>query len=253
MNNISIDIYNEGAPKTPLVCLHGFLETKEMWRDLHLLFVDRPIICIDLPGHGQSEIEESIQCGFETMAKMVDELVSRLEISKYDIIGHSMGGYLTLALLEKFPAKVNKCILLNSNFLEDSAQKKEDRLRSLSILSKRPSLYFKKAFEQLFYEPEKHYQVINQLATIATHHSLFGLQYAIESMMNRKNQSNLLELNKGKVCMIQGEHDGMYMEPNRYSKMVPLDYWYTIQSSKHMSLIEQPTQTFEVILTWLEN
>ena len=252
MNNISIDVYNEGASKTPLVCIHGFLETKEMWSNLHLFFVDRPIICIDVPGHGQSEIAEDTNCSMETIASMIEESLRSMSIDKYDVIGHSMGGYIALSLLEQFPAQINKCILLNSNFLDDTEEKKKDRVRSLKMLAKYPKLYFKQAFEGLFIEPELHMDAINRLIEHAKGLNHFGIQFALEAMMFRKNQSNLVKMNSDRFFMIQGEKDAMFMDPVAYESVLPSAHWTTIKDSKHMSLIEQQQVTLEAVLTIIE-
>ena len=247
MNNISLNVYNEKGTDVPIICLHGFLETKEMWSNLHLFFSNHPIYCIDLPGHGQSSLNENTKCSLQTIGKMIMEALGQMKITECYVLGHSMGGYVALALLELFPEMVRKVILLNSNYLADSESKRSDRVRGIHILRKHPKLYFNQAFEPLFLEPEKHSEVIQQLMDRAQTTGTDGILYAIEAMMNRKDQSELVKMNADKVFMIQGEMDTMFMSPPENQSTLPLKQWFKVFNSKHMSIFERETETMLAI------
>ena len=85
-----------------------------MWKPLlPQLSKNNTIITIDFPGHGKSGVISEIH-SMELMAEVVDQLLQHLQISSATFIGHSMGGYVTLAYAEIYPHKIEKIILLNN-------------------------------------------------------------------------------------------------------------------------------------------
>ncbi len=87
----------------PLILLHGFMESSRIWEPfLPTLCEHRQVVCIDLPGHGESGCFNEIH-SMEDMAKAVKEVLWHLEIEKAAVAGHSMGGYVSLELNKIFP------------------------------------------------------------------------------------------------------------------------------------------------------
>ena len=68
--------YTVSGNGEPVVLLHGFLETIEMWKDLEPEFArTHQVICIDLLGHGQTE-----SLGYaHTMEDMADAVLTVLK------------------------------------------------------------------------------------------------------------------------------------------------------------------------------
>src|SRR6056297_1191352 len=86
-----------------LVLLHGFLETIDMWKNFVPEFSrSHQVICIDLLGHGQTDSIGYVHT-MEDMADAVLAVLIHLKIEKAHVVGHSMGGYVALALAEKAP------------------------------------------------------------------------------------------------------------------------------------------------------
>jgi len=103
-NNLKVRYSIEGIG-TSVVLLHGFLESlaifSEFTNDLAKHF---QVICIDIPGHGKSQVNSNNS--MEYIADTVNFVLAELRIEKFFIFGHSMGGYATLAFVEKYPAVV---------------------------------------------------------------------------------------------------------------------------------------------------
>ena len=92
-NNLYYELKGNG---TPLVFIHGAMGTHAQWAKQSRVFSENYQVCtIDLPGHGRSEsISEEIS--ITTYASVVSEVIRRLELEKYVICGHSMGGAIAL-------------------------------------------------------------------------------------------------------------------------------------------------------------
>ena len=96
--------YNiSGRGKEVLVLLHGFMENSSIWADMEgFLSKDFRLIKVDLPGHGLSEVKTSPQT-MEMMADEVKATLDSLNLRAVHLLGHSMGGYVSLAFAEKYP------------------------------------------------------------------------------------------------------------------------------------------------------
>lgn len=108
-----------------VVLIHGYLESGCMWKRFEEEMSGKyKLIIVDLPGHGKSNNYSEIH-SMEFMAEKVYEILDYLAIEKALVVGHSMGGYVALALAELFPEIVKGLVLLNSSSLSDSKQKKK--------------------------------------------------------------------------------------------------------------------------------
>ncbi|NJW54637.1 alpha/beta fold hydrolase, partial [Salinimicrobium oceani] len=131
------------------VLLHGFLESSKIWEEFLPEFSKHgKIITIDLPGHGRSEIVSEVH-RMELMAEAVHEVFKATGVKKANFIGHSMGGYVGLAFMEKYPQLINDFMLLNSTPQADSEEKKENRDRSAELVEKNKKAYVSMAIKNL--------------------------------------------------------------------------------------------------------
>ena len=97
-----------------IVLLHGFLEASSMWNFAwQKLGKNRRYIRIDLPGHGKSECLGYTH-QMEEMAELVNAVLVELKVRRCQIIGHSMGGYVSLAFAELYPETIKGVCLMNS-------------------------------------------------------------------------------------------------------------------------------------------
>lgn len=206
--NIPISYSDEGKGET-IVFLHGFLENKKMWRKLSdSLIKNYRIICIDLLGHGQTPSFSYIHT-MELQAEMVLFVVNQLKINTFSVIGHSMGGYVSLALLENNLEKINKLILLNSTAIEDSLERKINRDRAIKVVKKDYSVFVSMSIANLFSEKnrEKLKIEIENTKNEALLTPLQGIIAALEGMKIRKDRQFLLKKNQEKILLILGSED----------------------------------------------
>jgi pimeloyl-ACP methyl ester carboxylesterase len=106
----------------PVVLLHGYLESSEVWDGFVKRLSSRfKVISIDLPGHGLSSVYGEIHT-MEFLATAVKELTDSLNLKKIFLTGHSLGGYVTLAFLEFFPEYLSGYCLFHSQPFADSEE-----------------------------------------------------------------------------------------------------------------------------------
>ena len=201
------EIYGKGEEK--LVLLHGFMENKTIWEDMEPHLAEKfQIIKIDLPGHGNSKIYEEIHT-MELMAEKVKELTDFLKLDKFHLLGHSMGGYVTLAFAVRFGDFLKSLTLFFSTYLADDAEKKVQREKSLRIIKEAFPAYVNAGVPNLFNPNEKDFLEgkIELAKNIALSTENAGVIAAVKGMIKRTEKKSVLENFEGKILVISGKHD----------------------------------------------
>src|SRR5450759_1998483 len=131
--NHNIHYTDKGNGKT-IVLLHGYLESSEVWNGFEEKLKSKfRIIAVDLPGHGLSDVYGETH-PMEFLATAVKELLDAMCINKICLVGHSLGGYVTLAFLELFTDYLSGYCLFHSQPFADSAEAIEKRRREIAIV-----------------------------------------------------------------------------------------------------------------------
>ena len=201
--------YKIGGSGTPLVLLHGFAEDHQIWMlQLHELEKDFKIIAPDIPGSGLSEALDTENLTIEDLAKALDAVIEAENIQQFILIGHSMGGYITLAYEDLFSEKTKAIGLFHSTCYGDSEIKIQNRKKSIEFIKKNgsksflktiiPDLYFDYTIELL--QIENHLSIANKIESSTL------IQY-YEAMINRPNQEQLVQKIDKPVLFIGGSND----------------------------------------------
>jgi pimeloyl-ACP methyl ester carboxylesterase len=105
------DIFSEDVGSgTPLVLVHGFLGSSEMWSPQIKFFKDNfRVIAPALPGFGKSNGIDSCD-SIECMAKAILNLLEKKEIKNFNLLGHSMGGMIIQEMTKLAGEKILKLI-----------------------------------------------------------------------------------------------------------------------------------------------
>jgi pimeloyl-ACP methyl ester carboxylesterase len=191
-----------------LVLLHGLCEDGTIWDDFIKLLPDFQIIRPDLSGFGASDIlaEHSI----DLMADSVKAVLDHLNIQKCIVIGHSMGGYVAMALAQKHPELMAGLGLFHSHPFADSEDKKAERLKSIDFVKKNGHIiYVKQLIPKLFAElfATSNEFLINSLIHKATQYPPETIIGAQEAMLNRPDLSHILRGIACPVLLIIGKQD----------------------------------------------
>lgn len=192
-----------------LVLLHGFMENTKIWGDMEpYLSSQFKIVKIDLPGHGQSPLYHSINT-MELMAEEVKKCMDSLRISEFHLLGHSMGGYVSLSLAEKYPEAIKSLSLFFSTFLPDTDEKKEQRRKSFRIILENFKAYVNAGVPLLF-SPNDRARLTDKIAlakNIALSTNPEGALAAVKGMIERGNKRAILEQLETKIILFAGKYD----------------------------------------------
>ena len=143
---------------SPVLLIHGFGEFLEVWGyNIAPLGEHFSIYALDLPGHGLSE-EPRADYTLDYAARFVLNFMKTLQIDRSSLVGHSLGGLVSLKIAMDFPDRVDKLILVDSAGLSREAPLIY-RLATLPVLGKailKPTLktLIKHGMKKGFYNPE---------------------------------------------------------------------------------------------------
>lgn len=252
-NNTDIFYRIEGKGQ-PVVLIHGFGEDGTIWdNQVQELKENYQLIIPDLPGSGRSPILKQ-QCTMESLADSIHQLI-KVELGNiYSpeqlkdlliLIGHSMGGYITLAYVEKYHDQVKAFGLFHSTTYADNEAKKEARLKSIRFIQQNGAAKFiEQSLPSLFSEPFKQNNpsIVEELVQRYTNFSAEALVQYYEAMIKRPDRTILLKEFKKPILFIIGEHDSAIpLEHSLQQCHLPDEsYIQLLQNSGHYGMLEEP-------------
>jgi 3-oxoadipate enol-lactonase len=122
------------AGASPVVLLHGFPLNGAMWDELVPALADRyRVIVPDLRGHGATEAPEG---PYETVehASDVVGLLDQLVIERATVVGVSMGGYVAMQLLTRWPERVQSAVLADTTGRSDTEERRQIRAAQAEVI-----------------------------------------------------------------------------------------------------------------------
>ena len=231
--------YTVQGEGTNLVLLHGFLEDHSMWDALvNDLAKHARVICIDLPGHGKSGLSEAAT--MESFANDVLKVLDHLKADQINLVGHSMGGYVALALTEMAPQRVNNLCLLNSTFYPDTEDRKQKRRQAIGVIQEDPQLFVRTVIPSLFPISVRKVlkPVIDDLISKASLMTAEAIIAATQAMIHRPDRSALFFERKQKSYLVIGEQDPLVNIPALSEAVDQHQNQKLILESGHMSPFE---------------
>lgn len=206
--NINIH-YTDSGKGTAIVLLHGFLENSTMWKELAPGWSRKyRIITIDLLGHGLTGCLGYIHT-MEDMADAVHAVLHELRIRKAIFVGHSMGGYVSLAFAELYPDMVKGIVLQNSTSRADSDERKANRDRAIKAVKENYTAFVRMSIANLFSEGNRE-RLDAEIETVkqeALKIPLQGIVAALEGMKARKDREVILHFAPYPVLLVLGRQD----------------------------------------------
>jgi pimeloyl-ACP methyl ester carboxylesterase len=181
-----------------------------------------------------------------------------LGIEKAYLVGHSMGGYVALAVCERHPQAVAGVVLLHSTPNADSEEKKKNREREIAIVkSGKKELLAKSAPEAGFAVENRRScsAYIEDLAEIVHLTEDEGIVALLGGMIGRKDQNEMLRNLPAPQLFILGRKDG-YITAEVAEAMVaahPQAAVAWMENSGHMSFIEEPKACASALLDFVIN
>ncbi|MCD6179218.1 MAG: alpha/beta hydrolase [Bacteroidales bacterium] len=246
MNGKNVHYKISGRGET-LVLLHGYLESLEMWSE-HQEFLSNKyqVISIDLPGHGLTDNFGDIHT-MSFMAEVVYEILQDEKVEKCVMVGHSMGGYTTLAFAEKYPQILKGLGLFHSHASADTDVAKRNRERTIEII-KQDKGHFINEFIPSLFAPDNVEKFADQIEIQMKMANAMPKESVIAAMAGMKERSSTVDIlmdSKVPVLFIAGKHDSRIpLEKTLAQAALPtISQILILGDAGHMSWTEEEQKT----------
>ena len=240
-SNIHYSIYGSGKP---LMLLHGFAEDSSIFNLQVNHFKERYLIIVpDLPGIGKSQMLAKENVQLPDYAAILKAIVDEEKINSFTLIGHSMGGYITLAYADKYPETLNGFGLVHSSAYADDEAKIATRKKAISFIEQNGTAAFlKTAIPNLFYNPEESVDDIKNLIEKGNSFSPDVLIQQYNAMITRPDTTSILKTFNHPILFIIGEHDKAipFEHSLQQSHLPQIAYMHILRTAGHMGMKEEP-------------
>lgn len=127
--------YHEEGNGEPILLIHGYMSSLNFFDPIFKeLSKNYRVIAVDMPGYGLSDKRPELIYTKEYTADLLVKFLHQKDIQAFYLLGHSMGGEVSLNIAHKYPNEVKKLILVNSTgYFETPKSKAPALLQKLAI------------------------------------------------------------------------------------------------------------------------
>jgi pimeloyl-ACP methyl ester carboxylesterase len=248
--------YRDQGTGIPTLLLHGFAEDSTVWdNQADILSTACRLIIPDLPGSGRSSALTA-PISIEELATVVKGLLDRLNIDKCILIGHSMGGYITLAFAALYPERLHAFGLFHSTAYPDSEEKKTTRRKAIEFIRSNGSVPFiRQSTPNLFsaFTREHRPELIDAAITKYSNFAPGSLIGYYEAMIARPDRTAVLEEFARPVLFIMGEDDNIIplQQALEQCYLPSISHLHIVKNSGHEAMLEDPEKSNRILLDFL--
>lgn len=232
----------KGAGPIPVVFLHGYCEGRWVWADALPDPGSRyTFLAYDLPGFGDAAVMPEAVTMESVASVVLDNIRSVTDVPPV-VIGHSLGGYVALAMAAALPSGLSGLGLIHSTIFPDSEEKKENRNKvAASVRANGPRPFLETFADGLFTDPGSGpCQVFKKRAAVTSAGAI--ADYAT-AMRDRPDRSHGWKQLSCPLLLVAGRHDRLttpeMMQTIAQCNMSPTRF-VILERSAHMGMMEEP-------------
>jgi 3-oxoadipate enol-lactonase len=247
--------YSEAGEGTPVLLLHGFPLSGAIWHKQQQRLRDLcRVITPDLRGHGQSPAPAGVY-GMDALAGDMLALLDSLDIAKAVIVGHSMGGYATLAAWRFAPERFLALGLVSSHAGADTEEGREARYRMADQVAAEGNQVVAAAMLRKLFAPRLPAgdPIIEPVRQMILHTAREGIIGALRGMAARPSSEAMLPTIGVPVLIIAGDKDQIIppAKAEAIAAAIPKATLSIIANAGHMPMLERPEATTAAIIKFL--
>ncbi len=244
-----VDLHvTESGTGQPLVLLHAFPLDASIWAGVaRVLAPAYRLVAPDLRGFGRSPLGAD-EPSIEAMADDVVGVLDRLDLDDFVLVGLSMGGYVTMALLRRHAHRVRAVVLADTKASVDSDAARADRLRIADVVAteRGPRILHHHVVPTLLgpHTRASAPAIVEQVRALVSASRPDGVAWAQRAMAARTESFDMLAGLDLPVLVVRGEEDELskrsdadaILEVVRHGRLVE------IPQAGHLSALEAPAE-----------
>ncbi|MNC24685.1 3-oxoadipate enol-lactonase 2 [compost metagenome] len=239
--------YSDQGQGEVIVLLHGFCGSAAYFEQvIPFLSSSYRVIAPDLRGHGASDAPLGAY-SIDQMADDVFSLLNALDISKVYLLGHSLGGYITLSFAQRHASRLKGFGLIHSTGYQDSDEAKEKRLKSVSTIQNDGITAFVDSLVPGLFAPGAAPLLLERAKEIGYKTPPQGAAGAALAMRERPDRRDVISASVLPVLLVAGAEDGLVPAERTFTSDNANVTKATISGAGHMSMYEAPERLAEVI------
>ncbi len=225
----------------PVILIHGFCETHEIWNGFaETLSKKCEVFSIDLPGFGESPLP-STPFSIDEVGVEVFEWISQKKIRNPIVIGHSLGGYVTLALAKKQPESFAGIGLFQSTAYPDTEEKKSNRNKVIEFVKAHGIDPYIDTYVPGLFLDKKHSAIplVDKIARKTSKEALLGYTAA---MRDRSSSIDFIKNYQKPMLLLGGDQDAIIPAAvtQELGRLAPRSIVHLLKDTGHMAMYERP-------------
>jgi pimeloyl-ACP methyl ester carboxylesterase len=164
------------------------------------------------------------------------------------LIGHSLGGYVALSMVEKNPEIFAGLGLFHSTAYSDSEEKKQSRIKTLDFIDNNGVQKFTTNFIAPLFADQNHHAIekVKQIAGLSSTEAVKGYTLA---MRDRQDRTDVIKNYNKEILFIAGEKDGGIPASSvvKQSALSTKSEVHVLEGVAHMGMFENPLETTRII------
>ena len=245
INDITICYNDSGSDKHPIIFVHGFPFNKKTWHPQFGFFSqNNRVITYDIRGFGKSTSGTKEM----SMSQFADDLVdfmSHLEIEKAIVCGLSMGGYILLNAVNRYPEKFSALVLCDTQCIADSLETKEKRQQSISNIPEGGLADFTESFiKNIFLEEtlKNEQEMVDKIRNTILATSVTSITTTLKALADRDETCSMLQNIKIPTLIICGKEDKITppLQAQFLKDGIAHSTLSIIEDAAHLSNLEKP-------------
>jgi 3-oxoadipate enol-lactonase len=242
-----------------VVLVHGFPFAHAIWdAQSNALAAIARVVRLDLRGAGESSVPEGPYL-MERLAADIAVLLDALGIERATLVGHSMGGYVTLAFARMFTERVERFALVSSRLAADTVDQAAARWELAARVEREGSIepVVEAYLPRLLSAPTlaKGNDVLERARAIGRRNDPLGAAGTLRGMALRASSEDIAEDLRVPVLVIAGACDEVV--PLSESRAVAERFSHgelvVCDESAHLPMLEQPERVNEALGSWLSS
>ena len=247
INDFRISYNDVGEGTVPIIFLHGFPFDKSMWNaQLESLKANNRVIAVDMRGFGKSN-DENTHLSMELFTEDLILFMEELNIERAVLCGLSMGGFVALDAVKRFPERFDALILCDTQCIADTPAVKEKRYAAIDEINREGTGTFNEKFVKSVFHTETLTNkpgLVDELRTVVKANSDRIIKAGLVALADRSETCSILENITIPTLIICGREDEVtpLAQSEAMHKSIPNSELRIIDNAGHVSNLESPVE-----------
>ncbi|WP_204524810.1 alpha/beta fold hydrolase [Confluentibacter citreus] len=245
VNDFQLSYDDVGEGSIPIIFLHGFPFDKTMWQgQLDFLKSSYRLIACDIRGFGKSTDEESA-LSMDLFADDLIQFMDKLSIEKAIVCGLSMGGFVALNAMKRFPDRFDALILCDTQCIADTAEVKEKRYTAINEIENEGVSNFNEGFiKKVFHKDSiaNKKELVEELRHVVFSNSEHIIKQGLIALAERSETCSTLKEINIPTLILCGREDEVtpLVQSESMHTSIEGSILHVIDNAGHVSNLEQP-------------